>query len=266
MRSRYLETLRLSRPWGWDYPASAPGGLYLFDAMTGKQTAILTPTDAVARDFTSLSVGIDGTTVILDATFNDVATAVLLDGTANSLIAQLSADDVVEGDYFGGAVAISGTTAIVGASSKDSSTGAAYLFDTTTGQQIAKLTASDAAAGQYFGFAVAVSGTTAIVGATGNRAHGFNTGAAYLFNTETGAQIAKLTASNAAQGDMFGTSVAISGNIAVVSASQSALDEGEAVRPFCAMRPPARRLRNYAQAMERPATVSAIRSRSREAP
>ena len=49
---------------------------------------------------------------------------------------------------------------------------------------------------------------------------GFKSGSAYLFDATTGNQLAKLTASDAAPGDEFGFSVAISGNTAIVGASQ----------------------------------------------
>lgn len=211
---------------GEDSTVTVPGGVYVFDTATGALTANLTPKDAAAEDFIVSSVAISGSTAIVGAFVEVVGTAYLFDTATGAQIARLTASDVVGGDYFGISVAISGTTAIVGASSQDSATGAAYLFDTTTGKQLAKLTASDAAANQYFGASVAISGAIAIVGAFANDDHGPQTGAAYLFDTTTGKQIAKLTTSNAAQGNMFGFSVAISGTTAIVGANQIAINEG----------------------------------------
>lgn len=132
---------------------------------------------------------------------------------------KLTASDAGANDIFGQAVAVSGTTAIVGAYGEDGFVGAAYVFEASTGQQLFKLTASDAAAGDAFGFSVAVSGSTAIVGAPLHDAStGINSGAAYVFDTTTGQQLFKLTASDAAAGDEFGTSVAISGTRAIVGA------------------------------------------------
>ena len=220
-------TTAIVAAWGWDYPQTVPGGIYLFDITTGKQTANLTPKNAKATEFKAISVGISESTAIIGASENVVGTAFLFDTTTGKQTAKLAGDEVVEGDFFGGAVAISGTTAIVAASSHKNSTGAVYVFDTTTGKQTAKLTAGDAKENQYFGNAVALSGTTAIVGAMGNADHGSNTGAAYLFDTTTGKQIAKLTAPNAAQGDTFGFDVAISGNTAIVGANQISIDDAE---------------------------------------
>ncbi len=88
----------------------------------------------------------------------------------------------------------------------------------TTGNQLAKFTASDAAAGDLFGFSVAISGNTALVGARWDDDGGPKSGSAYLFDVTTGNQIAKLTADDAATDDIFGFSVAISGNTALVGA------------------------------------------------
>ena len=75
--------------------------------------------------------------------------------------------------------------------------------------------------GENFGFSVAIDGTTALVGAIGNTVNGnYAQGAAYVY-TETGdtwSLSQMLTASNGAQQDLFGTSVALAGDIAVIGA------------------------------------------------
>ncbi len=84
-----------------------------------------------------------------------------------------------------------------------------------------KLTASDGAAGDYFGSSVALSGDTALVGAAGDDV-GVNTdqGSAYVFvrSGTTWTQQAQLTASDGAAYDHFGSSVALSGDTALVGA------------------------------------------------
>jgi hypothetical protein len=207
---------------------SASGSAYLFDTTTGAQSAKLTASDAAAEDFFGLSVSISGTTAIVGATGDDdngasSGSAYLFDTTTGAQIFKLKAGDGAAADQFGRSVGISGTTAIVGAWQEDdngSASGSTYLFDTTTGTQTAKLTAGDGAANDYFGSSVAISGTTAIVGAYGDDDNGSSSGSAYLFDTATGAQIAKLTASDAAANDEFGSRVAISGTIAIVGAYQ----------------------------------------------
>jgi hypothetical protein len=209
-----------------DDNGSQSGSAYLFDTTTGTQSAKLTASDGAAEDRFGISVAISGTTAIVGALYHDdngtdSGSAYLFDTTTGVQIAKLTASDGAAGDLFGQSVAISGTTAIVGArgdGDNGTNSGSAYLFDTTTGAQIAKLTASDGAAENYFGWSVAVSGTIAIVSAVGDQDNGFLSGAAYLFDTTTGAQIAKLTANDGALGDFFGYAVAIFDDIIMVGA------------------------------------------------
>jgi hypothetical protein len=128
---------------------------------------------------------------------------------------------------FGGSVAMSGNTMVVGGlrGSTCPCKGAAYVF-TKAGSvwsQQAALTASDGAADDGFGNAVAVSGSTVLVGAPfhGSIAEGLKgTGAAYVFASSGGSwtQQAELTASDGADGDGLGTSVAISNQTALAGA------------------------------------------------
>ena len=135
--------------------------------------------------------------------------------------AKLLPGDGAAEDFFGISIALSGDVAVVGAYGDDddgTDSGSAYLFDTTTGEQIAKLLPNDGAAHDWFGLNVAISGDTAIVGAYGDGDNGTNSGSAYLFDTITGEQIAKLLPNDGAASDLFGSSIAISGDTAIVGA------------------------------------------------
>src|SRR6266849_2522128 len=86
--------------------------------------------------------------------------------------------------------------------------------------QTKKLTASEAATNDRFGYSVATNGNTVVVGAYGKNS---NTGAAYIFERNQGGaenwgQVKKLTASDAAGGDDFGSSVSINGDTVVIGA------------------------------------------------
>ena len=194
---------------------------------TWTETSKLTADDGAAFDEFGTSVGISGNTAIVGAWFDDddgsgSGSAYLFDTTTGNQLFKLTAGDGAGGDSFGWSVASSGTTAIVGARLDDddgASSGSAYLFDETTGAQLAKLTAADAAAGDNFGLSVGISGNTAIVGANLSDDDGTSSGSAYLFDVTTGAQIAKLTASDAASFDQFGNSVGISGTTTIVGAA-----------------------------------------------
>jgi len=206
--------------------ASDSGAVYLFDVSTGEQLAKLTPSpsDCAPYDHFGRSVALSGNTAVIGAWGKDSATGAvyLFDVTDPNTPIQtrtLTADDNVPDAYFGWSVAFEGNTAIIGARSDDEAghnAGAAYLFDLAAGSQLFKLRASDAASSALFGQAVAISENTAIVGAhDGNNYRG----SAYLFDVSTGSELSQLNLANDAEvGDMFGVSVAISGDIAVVGA------------------------------------------------
>jgi hypothetical protein len=99
--------------------------------------------------------------------------------------------------------------------------------------QQAQLTGTGGAAGDVFGYSVAISGGTALVGAAFDTVGGTaQQGSVYVF-TRSGAswsQQAQLTAADGAANDNFGTSVAISGDTALVAASNddvgASIDQG----------------------------------------
>ena len=100
--------------------------------------------------------------------------------------------------------------------------------------QAGKLTASDGVGGDVLGSSVAISGDTVVVGAP-NAKVGANQqqGAAYVFVKSSNGwadatETAKLTASDGASGDQFGTSVAVSGATVVVGAPFAANSQGAA--------------------------------------
>jgi len=93
----------------------------------------------------------------------------------------------------------------------------------STFKSLLKLTASDAADEDSFGLSVAIDGAYALVGSPGADGSGTNQGAAYLFLQSQGGldgwgQVKKLVAEDAADGDVFGVAVDISGDYAVVGA------------------------------------------------
>jgi hypothetical protein len=194
------------------------GSAYLFDATTGAQIAKLLPNDGAAGDFFGYHVSISGNTAIVGAPNNSGSgSAYLFDATTGAQIAKLLPNDGAAGDFFGYHVSISGNTAIVGAPN-NSGSGSAYLFDATTGAQIAKLLPSDGALNDKFASAVGISGSTAIVGSVFDDDNGSESGSAYLFDTTTGVEIAKLLPSDGAVEDQFGIMVAIDGTTAVIGA------------------------------------------------
>ena len=215
---------------GDDDNGTDSGSAYLYDTTTGRQIAKLLADDGAELNYFGTSVAISGPpgkeVAIVGASGDDdngygSGSAYLFDTTTGRQLFKLQPSDGAELNHFGGSVAISGATAIVGASGDDENglgSGSAYLFDTTTGKQIAKLLPDDGATWDFFGTSVAISGATAIVGADGDDDNGDWSGSAYLFDTTTGKQTAKLLPHDGAGGDEFGISVAISGATAIVGA------------------------------------------------
>ncbi len=140
----------------------------------------------------------------------------------------LKSSDIASYDLFGSSIAIDGSYIVAGAYAHDdliSNSGAVYIFKNNNGiwSEIKKITASDAGENDYFGYSVAISGDYVIVGAYGNDNKGYDSGAAYVFKNsgDTWEEVAKLTASDKAEKDLFGYSVSISGEFAIVGAYQN---------------------------------------------
>ena len=138
-------------------------------------------------------------------------------------IAKLKATDVSAGANLGWSVALEGAIAMAGAPNDDSlgqDAGAAYLFDLpedpATSKQRHKLQGNDTSVGDRFGAAVALSHGIAIVGASGHDSEGDDAGAAYVFDSTTGVQLAKLVAADPIPGMQFGWSVAIEGGVVLI--------------------------------------------------
>jgi hypothetical protein len=136
--------------------------------------------------------------------------------------AELSSSNAAAYDWFGNAVATSGDTALVGDTVKTvkghTGAGAVYVFTRADGSWIqrAELTAPTPVTNGHFGQSVAIYGTTALVGVgeISGVAH------AYVF-TGSGSswtKQAELVASDGAVNDLFGYSVALSGDTALVGA------------------------------------------------
>ena len=189
--------------------------------------------DAKADRWFSSSVAIDGEILVIGAPFDDdgatsagAAYVFQYDQSTSMWIetAKLTAgSDAVQGDEFGFSVAIGGNTIAVGAPGKDGNftdSGLVYVFtyDGTAWNQLPKLAATDPSMFAEFGKSVSISNDILVVGAPlGN----FFMGAAYVFTNGVNGwqEEAILTAgSDAAVGDLFGRSVTIGGDVAVIGA------------------------------------------------
>ncbi len=208
--------------------ASFTGAAYVYvkTGATWTEQAKLTAADGASFNNFGSSVALKGDTALVGAFENlgsiGAVYVFVRNGTTWTQQAKLVAANGLTSDQFGYSVSLGANVAVIGAPQAANLNGAAYVFTRTgvTWKQQATLTASDGAAFDSFGVSVAVSGTTALVGA---RNHASN-GAAYVFAQSGGkwTQQAKLSASDGAAFDEFGSAVALSGGTALVGAYNNA--------------------------------------------
>jgi len=214
-------------------------GLLFFDvlpayALTGEQLAKLVAADGDRIDYFGRSVAVSGDTLIVGAPGDDdladgagAAYVYVRNGASWTIQAKLLADDGALGlnAAFGGAVALIGDTALIGAWLEGRSTGSAYVFvrNGTRWTQQARLVANDAAEGDQFGFALALSADTALIGAPLDDDMGENAGSAYVYvrNGTVWSFQEKLLAEDGGTTHLFGRSVAISADTALVGTSNA---------------------------------------------
>lgn len=231
-----------------DQTGTNAGAAYIFERNLGGINAWVEVKKIIASfpqpyDYFGCSVAIDGDVVVVGAWGAD-------DGSPNSGVAyvfernagganawgqvkRLKTFDLDPDDHFGYSVAVGGDVIVIGAPREDeggSDAGAAYLFERNFGGannwgEAKKLTASDAQTEDFFGASVAMAGNIIIIGAHGDDDVCNLAGAAYIFERNAGGantwgETKKLTASDAQLSDFFGTSVAVDGDVAIVSAFQ----------------------------------------------
>ena len=200
--------------------------------------------DGVGGDKFGYAVSVDGDTAVIGAyqdNGNGADSGAAYVFTRNDGVwddgVKLTASGGAAYDNFGISVAVDGDTVVVGAPGNDGAgadSGSVYVFVKPTGgwatsTETAKLTASDGAALDYFGYSVAVDGDTVLVGAyqdDDEENDSEDSGSAYIFTKPNssgswadGNETAKLTASDGADDDWFGVSVALDGKTAVIGAS-----------------------------------------------
>ncbi len=197
---RYYSTLTTSR---------RVGAAYVLDAMTGERLTKLVSPDAeqLRIDHFGVAVGISGSNAVVGT----MDAAYAFDAVTGAQLSKLTPSDTP--DEFGFSVAVDGTVAAVRSSD------GAYLFDVTTGQQLQKLSVPHGSGrDREGGHEVAISREYVLVGDVEDRHAGRMSGAAYLFDVDTGTQLMKLTPSDARPYQEFGSSMSIDGNRALIAA------------------------------------------------
>ncbi|MCB9838409.1 MAG: FG-GAP repeat protein [Phycisphaeraceae bacterium] len=216
-----------------DDNGDASGAAYLFDVTTGLQLHKLLPNDGGTTDWFGREVAIDGNLVVVGAQQEDQlafdsGAVYIFDATTGMQLHKLVASDGDLQDYFGSAVAISGTTVLIGAFNDEDNndSGSAYVFDANTGMQLAKIVPSDGAGDDQFGSDVALDGNIAVIGSRFDDDNGNESGSAYVIDLTTGMELFKLTASDGAMNDWFGSAIAVSGNRAIIGVGRHGAENG----------------------------------------
>jgi hypothetical protein len=219
--------------------------VFTFDGRTWTQAAKLTASDGVPYHNFGYAVAIDGENIVVGANLDDDAGA----NSGSAYIferptggwsdmretAKLTASDAAANDEFGNSVSIDRETVVIGVHHGSSAgglwCGAVYLFQLKNSgwTEQAKLTASDAADQDRLGISVSIDGDVVVAGAWGDDDGGLHSGSVYLFEKPPGVwkdmtETAKLTASDAVDGDHFGWSVAVDGDHVVVGAPAHLMD------------------------------------------
>lgn len=206
------------------------GSAYVFNRLGNSwiETDKLTASDGEAGDHFGWSVAVSGSTIIVGALSDKIGdnffqgSAYVFNRQGESWVEtqKLTGSDGRRFDQFGWSVAVSDSTVVVGAT-RSLFQGSAHVFNRQGGSWVEeqKLIASDGETFDEFGWSVAVSGSTVVVSAISTN-HFELQGSAYVFNRrgKRWVEEQKLNASDTAEFDEFGYSVAISDSTIVVSA------------------------------------------------
>jgi len=210
-------------PGGGD-PSDNSGSACIFD-LNGNHLEKIIASNGAQGDQFGYSVAVGSGRIVVGApfasdTYSYQGSAYIFDLDGNQL-GIITASDGGAGDNYGLAVAVGCGRIVVGARDahigSNSDQGAAYIYDLDGSNEV-KITASDGAANDEFGYSVAVGCGRIVVGAyRDDIGSNYDQGSAYIFDLN-GNQLGIITASDGAQGDRFGYSVAVGSGRIVVGA------------------------------------------------
>ncbi len=204
---------------------AARGAAYVFAGNGGSWTEEqrLVPSDGVEGDDFGWSVSLADALALVGAPGHDAgrgaAYAFLSSGGSWTEEQKLAASDGESSDQFAVSVSLAADRALLGAYWEDSLRGAAYVFGRNGGSwsEERKLVASDGVDGDRFGGAVSLGAERALIGAY---AKDSSRGGAYVFARDGSdwTEEEQLVAGDGAYNDLFGWSVALAPEHAVVGA------------------------------------------------
>lgn len=234
-RKLLLIAVMLTTIIGIIFTQSSPVKSQLSDILSFKKMVLA---DGKAGDLFGHSVAIKGNYGLVGAPFKDTegidsGAAYLWNLTTGKQLAKLIPPGLQSGDKLGFAVAFNFNLALVTAPYDDvngQDTGAAYLFSLKDiSEKPKQFLVSSLKSGDLFGYAVAMNNKYAIISAAYKDAEGVDSGVVYVFDLNTGEQLHKLTPNDANAGDLFGYTVAIGDNYALIGApykDEKGIDSG----------------------------------------
>ena len=210
------------------------GTVYVFEreGTSWVERIKLTSSDIEAEDEFGISVSSSGDYALVGAWGDNVngeasGSAYVFKREGGTWIeqAKLTPSDGEAEDIFGEAVSLSGDYALIGAHRDDdngSQSGSAYVFkrEGEVWVEQAKLTPIDGEVADFFGRALSLSGDYALIGARADDDNGVLSGSAYIFERQDTSWVerAKLKASDGVSLDIFGETVSLNGDYALVGA------------------------------------------------
>ena len=210
--------------------AEDSGAAYLFEATTGELLQTFVNPKPSEGDHFGTSIAISGDRVVIGAPGDDPivknsGAVYLFNATTGKLLRTFANPRPGEDDYFGTSIAISGDRILIGSHRdgykdrvKVKNSGAAYLFEVTTGKLLQIFLNPTPGEEDYFGSSLAISGDRLLIGAYRDNRGGKNSGAVYLFDAATGQLLQTFLNPTPNANDLFGKSVAISGDRIVIGA------------------------------------------------
>ena len=187
------------------------------------EQAQITGPDAQAADGFAAAIAVDGPTLLVtQAPRGGSGSAHVYARGGNGSWRHtgiLTAVDAAEGDGFGSSVALSGDWAVVGAPATAERAGAIHVFQRAGADWVrkARLAPADLQSGDGFGTSLALNGTQLLVGAPGRNERA---GVVYAYRLEDDAwtEAGQIAARGVQENESFGTSIALTGEMAIVGA------------------------------------------------
>lgn len=203
---------------GDDSNGAMSGCAYLFDLATREQLRKILPSDGDAEDRFGFSVALRGNLALIGAMMDEdngyrSGSAYLFNVATGEQLHKLLPDDGAAYGAFGWSVAVNEKLALVAGGN------AIYLFDVATGSQLHKWEGIGGYSHSFMiGKTVSLCGNLALIGNAYYEENGICSGCAFLFDVTTYEQVYKFLPFDKEDGDSFGSSVALSGNLALIGA------------------------------------------------